>query len=312
MQAFKECFENTWIKYSRHASNRIQFKKGKERRTNWTMSSYGISTRRSEKRRAEQPEVPHPPQPAPGRYDSSLGLLTKKFVTYLKDSPNGILDLNSAANFLGVQKRRIYDITNVLEGINLIEKNSKNHIRWRGMEDPLSEEARQRKEASNISKQNQDLERELAALRSVKSDIEARIQETLRNDSKQLLYVTHSDINSIQSLRGDILVVIRAEPGTQLDVPDPSHLMPEGQRRYQIYVKSQQPIEIVPVYEDEPSQVTDACGHGYSSYTPLASPMRTTNMEFMPVDSLSSCKSVPLSPVASTPVSSLTNDDPTM
>ncbi|CAF1620518.1 unnamed protein product, partial [Rotaria magnacalcarata] len=30
------------------------------------------------------------------------------------------------------QKRRIYDITNVLEGIGLIEKQSKNTIRWKG------------------------------------------------------------------------------------------------------------------------------------------------------------------------------------
>ena len=30
-----------------------------------------------------------------------------------------------------VQKRRIYDITNVLEGIGLIEKNLKNRIQWK-------------------------------------------------------------------------------------------------------------------------------------------------------------------------------------
>jgi transcription factor E2F3 len=30
-----------------------------------------------------------------------------------------------------VQKRRIYDITNVLEGIGLIEKKSKNNIQWK-------------------------------------------------------------------------------------------------------------------------------------------------------------------------------------
>lgn len=29
------------------------------------------------------------------------------------------------------QKRRIYDITNVLEGIGLIEKRSKNSIQWK-------------------------------------------------------------------------------------------------------------------------------------------------------------------------------------
>ena len=47
----------------------------------------------------------------PSRYDSSLGLLTKKFVQILKASPDNSLDLNRAASELGVQKRRIYDIT---------------------------------------------------------------------------------------------------------------------------------------------------------------------------------------------------------
>lgn len=42
-----------------------------------------------------------------------------------------VLDLNKAAEFLDVQKRRIYDITNVLEGINLITKKSKNNIQWK-------------------------------------------------------------------------------------------------------------------------------------------------------------------------------------
>lgn len=30
------------------------------------------------------------------RYDCSLGILTKKFVTLVKSAPNGVLDLNSA------------------------------------------------------------------------------------------------------------------------------------------------------------------------------------------------------------------------
>lgn len=66
-----------------------------------------------------------------GRFDNSLGLLTRKFVTLLRESPEGVLDLNYAATQLEVQKRRIYDITNVLEGIGLIEKCSKNNVKWR-------------------------------------------------------------------------------------------------------------------------------------------------------------------------------------
>ena len=49
----------------------------------------------------------------------------------LKNAPEGNLDLNAAAVQLNVAKRRIYDITNVLEGIGLIEKRSKNVIHWR-------------------------------------------------------------------------------------------------------------------------------------------------------------------------------------
>lgn len=85
---------------------------------------------------------------------SWLGLLTKKFINLIKHAEDGVLDLNKAAETLEVnafpeymhffirqwliefadnqvQKRRIYDITNVLEGIGLIEKKLKNRIRWK-------------------------------------------------------------------------------------------------------------------------------------------------------------------------------------
>ena len=43
-----------------------------------------------------------------------------------------IFIFDKAADQLAVrQKRRIYDITNVLEGIGLIEKKSKNSIQWK-------------------------------------------------------------------------------------------------------------------------------------------------------------------------------------
>jgi len=64
------------------------------------------------------------------RYDSSLGLLTKKFVHILRSSPGKTLDLNHASKELRVQKRRIYDITNVLEGIGLLTKQGKNNVSW--------------------------------------------------------------------------------------------------------------------------------------------------------------------------------------
>lgn len=46
-------------------------------------------------------------------------------------APGGSLDLNEAAERMDVAKRRVYDITNVLEGIALIEKTTKNNVQWK-------------------------------------------------------------------------------------------------------------------------------------------------------------------------------------
>ena len=54
-----------------------------------------------------------------------------------------------------VQKRRIYDITNVLEGIGLIEKKLKNNIQWKGgtsadAADSLPEQIALRQEVAHL------------------------------------------------------------------------------------------------------------------------------------------------------------------
>lgn len=51
---------------------------------------------------------------------------------------------------LAVQKRRIYDITNVLEGIGLIQKYKKNKIRWAGP-DSIHKNANKRQNADRKS-----------------------------------------------------------------------------------------------------------------------------------------------------------------
>lgn len=79
-------------------------------------------------------------------YESSLGNLSAKFIKLLTTSPNGCLDLNAAAVELRVsitflsfcegskqaKKRRIYDVTNVLQGVDLISKGRKNTVEWKG------------------------------------------------------------------------------------------------------------------------------------------------------------------------------------
>ncbi|CAK6961049.1 transcription factor E2F3 [Scomber scombrus] len=66
------------------------------------------------------------------RYDTSLGFLTHRFADLLRRSANGVLNINIAAQELNAPKRRVYDVTNVLEGVQLIKKKSKNYIEWLG------------------------------------------------------------------------------------------------------------------------------------------------------------------------------------
>ncbi|KAF5908434.1 transcription factor E2F6-like [Clarias magur] len=73
--------------------------------------------------------IPAKKVPTP-RSEVTLGRLTKRFIDLLHTAPEGILDLNEATEKLGTRKRRVYDITNVLNGIELISKKSKNKIQW--------------------------------------------------------------------------------------------------------------------------------------------------------------------------------------
>lgn len=73
----------------------------------------------------------------------SWTLLVRQLVKF-GSCPRAII---RAGVLLQVQKRRIYDITNVLEGIGLIEKKSKNNIQWKGTSQSSGEEIQSERRA---------------------------------------------------------------------------------------------------------------------------------------------------------------------
>ena len=171
------------------------------------------------------------------RYLSSLGVLTKKFVDLLQKAENGCCDLNTAASKLGVQKRRIYDITNVLEGINLIEKRPKGNILWRGSGelDPQAEAEMERikVEITNLLDQEQVLELDLHHMISV-----VKKQMADKSYMKQA-FITLNDVKRMKCFDDATVMAIKAPMGTTLEVPDPDSFEGEnGRRRYNIYLKS--------------------------------------------------------------------------
>uniref|UniRef100_A0A8C5NWC7 Transcription factor E2F4 pseudogene n=1 Tax=Jaculus jaculus TaxID=51337 RepID=A0A8C5NWC7_JACJA len=153
-----------------------------------------------------------PPQGTPSRHKKSLGLLNTKFVWLLQEAKDGVLDLKLAADTLAV---RIYDITNVLEGIDLIKKKSKNSIQWKGIADKLTELKAEMEEP-------QQREQELDQHKVWVQQSTWNVTEDMQNSC--LAYMTHEDI-------------------CRCFVPIPERI--NGQKKYQTHLKSVGgPIEV--------------------------------------------------------------------
>ncbi|ETV68467.1 hypothetical protein H257_15626 [Aphanomyces astaci] len=211
--------------------------------------------------------------PAGTRYDSSLGLLTKKFVSLIQNATDGNLDLNQAAISLGVQKRRIYDITNVLEGIGLIEKTSKNNIHWKAGaagggssclpghdESDSDNEGGATRAAPSRVEEVSDLKESTLKLIEEEKLLEHYIRHMTMsvkhlndegggdgsaNNPGGLSFISHQDIRAMESLSEQSIMAIKAPPGTTLEVPDPDEGMPAGSRRFQIFLKSNEgPVDV--------------------------------------------------------------------
>ncbi|KAM4734776.1 transcription factor E2F4 isoform 2-T2 [Anableps anableps] len=215
----------------------------------------------------------------PSRHEKSLGLLTTKFVTLLQEAKDGVLDLKAAADTLAVrQKRRIYDITNVLEGIGLIEKKSKNSIQWKGVGPGCN--------TREIADKLIELKAELDDLALREHELDQQkvwVQQSIKNvtddsSNSPMAYVKHEDLCG--AFKGDTLLAIRAPIGTQLEVPVPEIVL-NGQKKYQIRLKSTSgPIEVLLVNKDPssaspvvlPVPPPDDVLHSLSAPTPTAQP----------------------------------------
>ncbi|NXK41606.1 E2F1 factor, partial [Piprites chloris] len=219
------------------------------------------------------------------RYETSLHLTTKRFLELLSQSPDGVVDLNWAAEVLKVQKRRIYDITNVLEGIQLITKKSKNHIQWLGSQATVGAPSR-----------HQQLEKELQELQAAEQQLDELIQMCtvqlclLTEDpaNQRYPYVTLQDLHSVVDPSEQMVMVIKAPPETQLRVSNQSE-------SFQISLRSTQgPIDVFlcpedssggcsPVtspFKDPTEDSSPTCSQSRAS--PLLLPTQDVNMPLLP------------------------------
>ncbi|KAJ8680195.1 hypothetical protein QAD02_015982 [Eretmocerus hayati] len=174
------------------------------------------------------------------RYEKSLGLLTTRFVGLLQKAENGVLDLKGAADLLEVrQKRRIYDITNVLEGIGLIEKKSKNSIQWKGAGPGNTSE--------EICDKVANLKEDLRLLEEHEQLIDTHtnwLKQSVKNvqydmANRRYAYIKYEDLKG--SYKDEFILAVQAPTDTKLDVPQidtSSDTMDEAEINYEVHLKS--------------------------------------------------------------------------
>ncbi|KAM3618620.1 uncharacterized protein V6R79_022613 [Siganus canaliculatus] len=220
------------------------------------------------------PSTPAPPRvprtsTEKSRYDTSLNLTTKRFLNLLSQSADGVVDLNWASQVLDVQKRRIYDITNVLEGIQLISKKSKNNIQWLG----------NRVDTAVVSR-HKELQREVCDLTEAEEQLDELIskcnlqlrQLTEEPQNKKLGYVRCQDLKKSFDSPDQLVMVIRAPPETQMQVSEPS-------KGYQVSLRSSRgPIDVFLCPEDSSGVCSPVTGGSPSkaSAEPSVSPTKST------------------------------------
>jgi transcription factor E2F7/8 len=68
------------------------------------------------------------------RKEKSLGELCRRFLYYYGIEGKGVLYLDQCTKELGVERRRIYDIINILESFSVIRRRAKNEYQWRGID----------------------------------------------------------------------------------------------------------------------------------------------------------------------------------
>ncbi|XP_047527579.1 transcription factor E2F5-like [Vanessa atalanta] len=188
------------------------------------------------------------------RYEKSLGLLTTRFVSLLQKANNGVLDLKIATDLLAVrQKRRIYDITNVLEGIGLIEKRSKNSIQWKGA-GPDGNTTEVGKKVNVLRKQINLLEQHEELLDKQMHWIEQSIKNVLDDpDNEAMTYVTENDIK--KCFDDNQIFVLEAPLGADLSVGRIPHK--EKEQKFFLHVKSSEAVGVILLCDVDKEEMLD-------------------------------------------------------
>lgn len=192
-------------------------------------------------------------KPRKTRRDNSLSILTEKFIQMLESSPEHVVDLNDAVSSLEVEKRRIYDITNVLEGIGYIKKFKKSQFRLISQDSEGAYEGSIEVLEKEIAEADRMFEEYSNQLQALQQELEVLVNSGY--DSEQA-YIRESDLKDLMISNNSIFpcFIFGANMKTVVDVYHPKiepGKVSDDPPGYQIIIKSSTPLNPFYAYYQE-------------------------------------------------------------
>lgn len=150
------------------------------------------------------------------RDENSLFSLTRKFIKLICNSPEQQVNMKEAAEVLQVGKRRIYDITNVLEGLGMISKWSVNSVKWIcGSADEilLNEETGDENKQNKMKRDEIELDDEIERLNREIDELSSN-EKNLEN-----AYVTYDDLQNLKIFQSKLVFAVKAPEDMTMEYP---------------------------------------------------------------------------------------------
>ena len=162
------------------------------------------------------------------KQENSLGKLTINFLKHIKEKGRVNININSLVTDLKVKKRRIYDITNVLQGMGYIEKNGKNEIKWnqsyRNPENILNKNSLPESFLSNCNKLKLELDELKREEKKIDEELNKYNEEfnyiSKKKDFPKYGYITFNDLIKLSKSENLNFMIIKATKGTVINVID--------------------------------------------------------------------------------------------
>lgn len=132
--------------------------------------------------------------------------LTRNFIEYLKSAGGADIDLAKAEKVLGASKRRLYDISNVLSGVGLIERCGKARVKWIGRSQGTDD----------IHRVLEERERELDSLINI---ADGCLTELSKSQAFQMnAWITEEDVAALNPDGNVNLFALRGPPSMTMKV----------------------------------------------------------------------------------------------